>query len=80
MSKELSAETLALAAGKLGISEEETRKTGKNLPGTEAWYFHNPVRGGSSIIVDEDGTYLFATSLVNPKDHIQSFLDGKRSG
>ena len=79
MSNEISTEMASLAVEKIGITSEAAMGTGKKLPGTNAFYFSNPVRGGSAIIIDDDGSYLYATSLSSAKEHIQAFLDGKRS-
>ncbi|MEO5499751.1 MAG: hypothetical protein ABIR46_04590 [Candidatus Saccharimonadales bacterium] len=44
--------------------------------GYHAW---QDVRGGSSIIVGNDGGILFFNSSISPEDGIQAYKDGKRS-
>lgn len=49
------------------------------VKGTDAWYFWQPMRGGRSVIVDGDGSFLVATSSVNPERHVLEFRAGMRS-
>ena len=45
----------------------------------DAYRFFVPVRGGASIIVAKDGSFLFANSAVDPISHEEAFLAGRRT-
>lgn len=45
----------------------------------DAYQFFVPVRGGASIIVAKDGSFLFANSAVDPISHEEAFLAGRRT-
>ena len=42
-------------------------------------YFYQNFRGGSSVIISKDGTFLFATSAVSFEKHLEEFKNGRRS-
>lgn len=42
-------------------------------------YFYQNFRGGSSVIISKDGTFLFATSAINFEKHLEEFNNGRRS-
>jgi hypothetical protein len=49
------------------------------VKGGDAYRFFQAVRGGASIIVDRDGSFLFANSSVPPSTHEEAFLAGRRT-
>jgi len=49
------------------------------LDDADAYRFFQPVRGGASIIVARDGTFLFANSSVPPAKHEEAFVAGRRT-
>ena len=70
---------LEKAATIIGVSTEEAQKYSKVIDGINAIYFWNPVRGGKSVIIDEEGEKLAATSSVSYERHLKAFLEGKRN-
>ena len=40
---------------------------------------YEPIRGGRSIIVANDTSFLFANSSVSPDVHEQAFAEGRRT-
>lgn len=70
---------IALAAKTLKIDIEEAKKHCKEIPEINAYYFWNPIRGGTSVIINSDGEKLAATSAVSFEKHKQAFLSGKRN-
>lgn len=64
----------------LDISLLECKKFSKRIPEENATYYYNPVRGGKSVIVSDDGSYLGATSSVNFDKHLEEFKNGRRNG
>lgn len=51
----------------------------RELEDDAGYYFWDPRRGGSAVIVAVDGSLLWANSGVRPDEHIASFLAGKRT-
>ena len=49
------------------------------LDEADAYRFFQSVRGGASIIVARDGTFLFANSNVPPAKHEEAFVAGRRT-
>jgi hypothetical protein len=49
------------------------------VEGADAYRFFQDVRGGASIIVARDGSFLFANSSVPPTTHEEAFLAGRRT-
>lgn len=68
-----------IAAQVMHVTVEDALKNHKKIPQTNAYYFWNPVRGGISVIVSEDGEKLGAASSVSYERHIKAFMDGKRN-
>lgn len=63
----------------LNITSDEAEKNYKEIPEINAYYFWNPVRGGNSIIINESGEKLGATSRVSYERHLRAFKEGKRN-
>ena len=72
-------EMVKKAADVLRISEELAIENSTPIPDNKSIYVSNPVRGGGRVIIVNDGTYLFATSGVSFADHMQAYVNGKRS-
>lgn len=70
---------IKIASEILNITLDETKKNCKEIPEINAYYFWNPTRGGISIIINEVGEKLGATSGVSYERHLQAFRDGKRN-
>ncbi len=70
---------IKIASEILNIALDETEKNCKEIPEINAYYFWNPTRGGISIIINELGEKLGATSGVSYEKHLQAFRDGKRN-
>ncbi|UVJ38046.1 hypothetical protein [Arthrobacter sp. CJ23] len=70
---------IAQAAAFLGISIEEAGNCRRDLPELHALYVWKPGRGGGSLIIGSDGTYLFANSSVSLDQHLAAFESGKRT-
>ena len=51
----------------------------KILDEDNATYFWQTTRGGNSIIVSENGSYLTATSSVSFERHLSEFRKGRRN-
>ena len=62
----------------LKLSKEEalnnSKKVNENLT-----YYWNPIRGGISLIVDDEGNYLAATSIVNFDVLLNKFKAGDKN-
>lgn len=65
---------------KLKMNKQDILKNFKRLESEKATYYWNPIRGGISLIVSDDGSYLGATSSVNFDRHLEEFKKGKRNG
>lgn len=72
-------ETIGTAARILEIPVEDAQKNAKYLPNYNAVYFWNPIRGGAAIIIEPNGSFLYAISSVGFDDHLKAFLRGERS-
>ncbi len=70
---------LLVAAQTMKVSTEEALKHYKQIPGLNAYYFWNPIRGGIAVIVDEEGERLGATSAISFEKHLEAFKAGKRN-
>ncbi len=70
-------ENLMFAAGLLKVSPESLNE--KPLLEDAATYFWCGGRGGSALIVGDDGTVLFANSSVPFDAHLAEFKAGKRT-
>ena len=71
--------SLEIASKVLNIPIEELKNNYKILDEDNATYFWQTTRGGNSIIVSENGSYLTATSSVNFKRHLSEFRKGRRN-
>ena len=69
---------LEVAVKVLNISESEAINNSKIIS-KDAVYFWQSERGGLSVIVASDGTYLAATSSVNFEKHLEEFNSGRRN-
>ena len=72
-------EILKNAAELLKIPEETAAAHCKAIPEHHAFYFWNPLRGGNSVIITENGEKLTATSAVSFEKHLNAFLAGRRN-
>ncbi len=70
---------LEIAAKCLKIPAEEAELHWKPVPEIGGYYFWNPARGGLSVLINEQGEHLTATSSVRFERHVQVFLEGRRS-
>lgn len=71
---------LGKIAEKLQINLDDLSTNSKRLDDVKATYYWNSSRGGTSLIVSDDGSYLGATSAVNFDRHLEEFKSGKRNG
>ncbi len=62
----------------LKITETEAINNSRIIS-KNAVYFWQDGRGGLSVIVASDGTYLAATSGVNFEKHLEEFNSGRRN-
>ena len=67
-------------AEKLQMSLVDLSSNEKRLDEVNATYYWNSSRGGTSLIVADDGSYLGATSSVNFDKHLEEFKSGRRNG
>lgn len=70
---------IEIAAMSMKTTFEEAAKHNKPIPDINAFYFWNPVRGGISVIVSENGEKLAASSAVSFQKHLDAFVAGKRN-
>ena len=63
--------------GILSISREEAINNSKKID-DELTYYWSPVRGGGSLIVDDKGNYLAATSSVSFDRLLDEYRKGER--
>jgi hypothetical protein len=70
---------IAIAAEALNMQQEEIQKYQKYISEYEAYYFWQPIRGGSAVIVGKDGGRLIAGSAVRFEDHLKEYLHGRRN-
>ena len=68
-----------IAATALNITPEEARRNHKPLSEINAYYVWNPSRGGRTMIINEAGERLIASSAVKFEDHLKTFLSGRRN-
>jgi hypothetical protein len=62
----------------LKLSKEEAEKNSKKIDDNLTYYW-NPIRGGISVIVDNEGNYLAAVSSVNFEELLETFKKGEKS-
>lgn len=72
-------EQIKLAAKLLCCSEDVINGNCGIINHLNALYYSEPVRGGGSIIIGQDGTALFANSSVSFSVHVQEFENGRRT-
>lgn len=65
---------------KLQIDLDNLSSNSKRIDDIKATYYWNSSRGGISLIVSDDGSYLGATSSINFDKHLEEFKAGKRNG
>ena len=65
----------------LECEANKVEETAKRIEEINATYYYNPVRGGRSIIVDDDGSYLLlVSSAVSFDEFLNEFKSGRRNG
>lgn len=79
MKKLKTEEQIALAAKLLRFPIEKIKQNYSVIEGINALYYSEPIRGGESLIVAEDGTVLYANSSVGYTRHLQEFKNGRRT-
>ena len=62
----------------LKLSKEEALNNSKKVNESLTYYW-NPIRGGISLIVDDEGNYLAATSSVNFDVLLNKFKAGDKN-
>lgn len=67
------------AARLLGLRFNDAERNSRPVPGRAATHFWNPVRGGGSVIISADGTYLYANSSTTWDHHLSAYASGRRS-
>lgn len=72
-------EAHAIALNYLSRVSSEAPIEHKFVESADAYRFFQAVRGGASIIVSRDGSFLFANSSVSPPKHVEAFLAGRRT-
>lgn len=70
---------VSIAADTLRITDADVREHCKYLQDIDAYYCWNPVRGGISVIINDYGEKLAATSSVSLEKHKKAFVDGRRN-
>lgn len=66
-------------AKKFNMSVEDVKKHSKEVPEIDGYYFWQPFRGGISIIINNVGEKLCATSSISFEKHLKAFKEGKRN-
>lgn len=66
-------------AKRLHMSVEDVKKYCKEVPEIDGYYFWQPFRGGISIIINNVGEKLCATSSISFEKHLKAFKEGKRN-
>ena len=72
-------EQIKLAADLLGWTVDKAAKICKVKPEIDALYFYDKSKGGASLLMASDGSFLFANSTVSPIKHKKDFAAGKRT-
>lgn len=72
-------EQILLVSKLLHLSAEDVRANSAIIQQNGALYFSEPVKGGASILVNTDGSVLFADSSVDYDEHIKEFDAGRRT-
>ena len=68
-----------IAAKSLHITTDQALENYKKIDNMDAYYFWQPTRGGTSIIINSNYEKLGATSSVSFERHLKAFLGGKRN-
>jgi hypothetical protein len=72
-------EQIALVAKLLQIPLEKAKEHSGLIKDIDALYFSEPVKGGQSLIVGQDGTVLYVNSSVGYTQHLQEYKNGRRT-
>ena len=64
----------------LDIEISDLNTSSKRIEESNATYYYNPIRGGKSVIVADDGTYLATGSAMNFEELLKEFNNGRRNG
>lgn len=67
------------AADLLKMTIDDAKNNCKKIDDVDAYYFWNSNRGGCSLIINEAGESLGASSAVSFERHINAFKSGKRN-
>ncbi|ACL42358.1 hypothetical protein Achl_4407 (plasmid) [Pseudarthrobacter chlorophenolicus A6] len=67
------------AARLLGLRQNDAARNSRPLPSAGATHFWNPSRGGGSVIVGADGTFLFRGSSATWDRHLEDYVAGCRT-
>ena len=51
----------------------------KSLENEQGYYVWQPIRGGSALMIANDGSVLFANSSLTFEEHLQAFRNGQRT-
>ena len=70
---------IKLAAKLFKLPIEKVREYGSIIKDTNLFYLSEPIKGGRSLIVGQDGTVLFANSSIGYNRHIEEFNNGRRT-
>lgn len=76
---EIKKELFEASAKIIGISIEEAIAYNKVLDNINSIYVWNPIRGGASVIMENESSFLYANSSINFDEHLRAFLSGKRT-
>ena len=72
-------EKVTLAARLLALSVDEVKEHSEVIEKNGALYVSVPTKGGDSLIIDNDGTVLYADSSVGYSRHLKEFESGNRT-
>lgn len=68
-----------VAAKLLGLRPNDAARNSRPVPAMKATHFWNPSRGGGSVIMGADGTFLFASSSITWDRHLEAYVAGRRT-
>lgn len=71
-------DAIRIACELLNLKGEENKNI-SFIDELNAFYFSEPVKGGASLIIADDGEVLYANSSVRYDDHINAFKNGVRT-
>lgn len=75
----MDASILKTAAEVLNISLNEALTNYEEIADEKLHYFWNPIRGGVSLIINDEGEKLAASSSISFEQHLQAFKNGRRN-